>query len=41
VMDLYSRVNVGTKVVVLPISGGRGSDRVVHSQPAGSASRVN
>jgi lipoprotein-anchoring transpeptidase ErfK/SrfK len=23
VMDLYSRVNVGTKVIVLPMTGGR------------------
>jgi lipoprotein-anchoring transpeptidase ErfK/SrfK len=41
VMDLYSRVNVGTKVVVLPMSGGRNSDRIVQSHPAGGASRVN
>jgi lipoprotein-anchoring transpeptidase ErfK/SrfK len=41
VMDLYSRVNIGTKVVVMPMSGGRISDRVVHSQPATGASRVN
>ena len=40
VMDLYSRVNVGTKVVVLPMSGGRSSDRMVQTQPAGGA-RVN
>ena len=41
VVDLYSRVNVGTKVVVLPMSGGRGSDRIVQRQPTSSASRVN
>jgi lipoprotein-anchoring transpeptidase ErfK/SrfK len=41
VMDLYSRVNVGTKVVVLPMSGGRNADRMVQSHPGGGASRVN
>jgi len=33
VMDLYSRVNIGTKVVVLPISGARPT-RTVHRQAA-------
>jgi lipoprotein-anchoring transpeptidase ErfK/SrfK len=41
VMDLYSRVNVGTKVVVLPMSGGRASDRMVQTQPAPAATRVS
>jgi lipoprotein-anchoring transpeptidase ErfK/SrfK len=43
VMDLFSRVNVGTKVVVLPMSGGRSSDRIVqsHAPGSGAPSRIN
>jgi len=40
VIDLYSRVNIGTKVVVLPMSG-RSADRIVQSQAGGPTPRVN
>jgi lipoprotein-anchoring transpeptidase ErfK/SrfK len=39
VMDLYSRVNIGTKVVVLPLSGARPT-RTVHRQAAPTPASV-
>jgi lipoprotein-anchoring transpeptidase ErfK/SrfK len=40
VADLYGRVNVGTKVVVLPMGGSRHEPNVARTRPAPSASIV-
>jgi lipoprotein-anchoring transpeptidase ErfK/SrfK len=40
VADLYGRVNVGTKVVVLPMAGSRHEPNVARARPAPSASIV-